>query len=88
MFITESLPHLSTVYSLSAVLCDLAVQQMREGLPIGLGKQHALLPGELPEGNREDYLQVGFFKISHVSNVGSLSAVLFYAKNYVGFDWN
>lgn len=86
MFITESLPHLSTVYSLSAVLCDLPVQQMREGLLIGLGKQHALLPGELPEDNREDYLQVRFLKISHVSNVGSLSAVSFYVKNYVGFD--
>lgn len=28
------------------------------------------------------------FLISYISNVGSLSAVGFYAKNYMGFDWN
>lgn len=28
------------------------------------------------------------FLISHISNVGSLSAVGFYAKNFMGFDWN
>lgn len=52
--IPESL-HISAQIAASlAVLCDLQVPQMCEGLLPVVGQQHDVFPTELPHGKRED----------------------------------
>lgn len=67
--IPESLHTSAQIAASVAVLCDLLVQQMCEALLASVGKQHAVLPPELPHGKREDYLQVifSFFNFPYLS---------------------